>query len=219
MKNPILYIGSGKSATLIHKLNLSKYYIVCANNAWRLFENSRFDVWLHPADFPRETRPKVKMYDIEISYAQYSKSADNIINKLNISCRSPQHYLGYTTFFNGLYWIMDEYPNCEINLLGFDHDYNIDKLKKWNENQRPTPQNNYLKPKDQSIEEWSASFFKDMEIDSFYGHGTPDPMRLGEKHLIEKFNLAIKHAKQLNIELYNLSPVLSKINTIPKKSI
>lgn len=217
MNKLILYIGSGKSAHLVHKLDKTDYTIICANNAWRLFENSHFDVWVHSGDFPSENRPKNKIYNLEISAKQYNQSAQEIVNKLNIASESPCHYLGYTIFFNGLYWIMNEYPNCEIHLLGFDHDYNVDKLKKWNDNQRPNPQNHFLKPKNESISDWSNAFFNGMEIDAFYGHGTPDPMRLGEKHLIEKFNLAIKHADQLNIKLYNLSPVISKINTIPKK--
>lgn len=217
MNKTILYIGSGMSANICKRIDLSKYHIVCANNAWRLFENSHFNVWIHSGDFPYENRPKTKMYDTEISYVEYGKAASDITKKLNISCNSPQHYVGYTIFFLGLYWIMNEYQNCEINLLGFDHDYNPNKLKKWNENERPTPQNNFLKPKDTSLEDWSNSFFKGMRPDFFYGHGTPDPMRLGEKHLIEKFNLAIKNADRLKIKLYNLSPVKSKINTIPKK--
>lgn len=213
----ILYIGSGMSANICKSLDLSKYHIICANNAWRLFENSHFNTWIHTGDFPHESRPKVKNFDLEISYKEYGQSAINIVNRLNIKTKSPAHHLGYTTFFNGLYWIMDNHPECEINLLGFDHDYNPNKIKKWNENAMPNPQNKFLKDKNISIEDWAKSFFEGMRPDSFYGQGTPDPIRLGEKHLIEKFNLAIKYADQLNIKLYNLSPVVSKINTIPKK--
>jgi hypothetical protein len=50
----VLYIGSGKSATLFRKLNLDNYTIACVNNAWRLFDGNKFDVWIHSGDFPKE---------------------------------------------------------------------------------------------------------------------------------------------------------------------
>lgn len=215
----VLYIGSGKSAQLIENIDLSKYYIVCANNAWRLFENSHFDVWLHTGDFPTESRPLNRNYDLEISHNDYSKSAINIMKKLNLQTNSPMHNLGYTVFFNGLYWIFDQLQPQKVSLLGFDHDYNQEKLKKWDENGRPNPQNNYKKPRNQSLSDWSEKFFDGMETDSFYGHGTPDPMRLGAKHLKQKFMYAIINANKLNIDLVNLSPVESTINMVRKEPI
>ena len=119
-------------------------------------------------------------------------------------------------FFLGLYWILNTLDPKKISLLGFDHDYNSEKVKKWNENNRPSPQN-YHKEKSQSIEEWSNSFFSGMEKDFFYGHGTPDPVRLGDKHLIKKFQQAIDICEQIGVELVNLSPVESKINIIKKQ--
>ena len=41
-----------------------------------------------------------------------------------------------TIFFCGLYWIFDELKPEKVSLLGFDHDYNPDKVKKWNEDQK-----------------------------------------------------------------------------------
>lgn len=215
----VLYIGSGKSANLIEKLDLSTYYIVCANNAWKLFQNSHFNVWIHSGDFPVENRPKIINFDLDISHNQYSQSAINIAKKLQIVTRSPMHHLGYTVFFNGLYWIFDTLQPQKVSLLGFDHDYNQEKLKKWDENGRPNPQNNYKKPRNQSLSDWSEKFFDGMETDSFYGHGTPDPMRLGAKHLKQKFMYAIINANKLNIDLVNLSPVESTINIIRKEPI
>lgn len=212
----ILYVGSGNSAKLIHKLDLSKYTVACVNNAWRLFE--KFDIWIHSGDFPGENRPKNKNYETEVSYKQYSVAASEIVEKLNLTCNSPQHHLGYTVFFNGLYWLMNQQPN-KISLLGFDHDYNPEKVKKWMENDRPSPSNKYLKPNDKTINEWLCQFFDGMEEDSFYGQGTPDPLRLGENHLKSKFLLAEENAKKLNIELVNLSPVESEINIIKKEAI
>lgn len=218
MKN-ILYIGSGKSALLYDKVNLEAYTVVCANNAWRLFQDSTFDYWVHSGDFPGEHRPKVKNYLNEISYREYSKSADEIVKKLEVFPPSPQHYLGYTIFFMGLYWIMNDLNPDKISLLGFDHDYNQAKVKKWLDNDRPNPQNQYRKPRNQTIEDWSSEFFDGMEKDSFYGHGTPDPIRLGESCLVKKFSQAIENSEKLGIEIVNLSPVESHINIFKKESI
>jgi len=215
----VLYIGSGKSANLHKTLDLSKYNVVCANNAWRLFKNGSFDYWIHSGDFPREWRPSVKNYTHEISYYEYKDSSVNICNKFRIKTTSPQHYIGYTIFFQGLYYIMDVLKPSKISLLGFDHDYNKDKINKWEANGRPTPHNNFLKPINQKIDEWANSFFEGMVPDSFYGHGTPDPMRLSKQHLIEKFNIAVDIANKLNIDLVNLSPIVSDINIIKKESI
>jgi hypothetical protein len=99
-------------------------------------------------------------------------------------------------------------------LLGFDHDYNPEKLVKWDDNNRPGPHNGFFKDKGQSLSSWSEEFFKDMKTDFFYGHGTPDPMRLGIKHLKEKMQQALKHANMLNMNIYNLSSVKSEFNEI-----
>lgn len=217
----ILYIGSGNSATLAKNLDLDKYTVCCANNAWKLFEGQYFDYWIHSGDFPNENRPKkgqIKFKD-EISYTQYKVSSEEFTKKIRAKCTSPQHYLGYTIFFLGLYWIINTLDPEKISLLGFDHDYNSDKVKKWNENNRPNPQNQYWKEKDQTIADWSNSFFAGMDKDFFYGHGTPDPIRLGEKQLIDKFQRAVDICKDLNIKLVNLSPVESKINNIEKEEV
>jgi hypothetical protein len=215
----VLYIGSGKSATLFRKLNLDNYTIACVNNAWRLFDGNKFDVWIHSGDFPKENSPIIKNYKTEVSFKEYNNASIEIVKKLDIRCKSPSHYLGYTIFFNGLYWIMNDLKPKKISLLGFDHDYNPDKVQKWIANNKPNPQNSYLKPSNQSISDWSNEFFKDMKQDSFYGHGTPDPIRLGEDHLISKFQIAIDNAEKLGIDLVNLSPLQSKINIIKKEKI
>lgn len=216
----VLYIGSGNSAKLIDKLDLSKYTVVCVNNAWRLFQDSSFDVWIHSGDFPKEHSPKIKMYHREVSAKDYSLSTASIINSLNIDCKSPQHYVGYTIFFQGIYWIMNELKPEKISLLGFDHDYNQSKVDKWNEHKRPNIQNKFNnKQKKQNITEWLNLFYDGMETDFFYGHGSPDPMRLGTQHLIDKFEILKKNAQKLNISIVNLSPIISPINTIEKEMI
>ena len=57
-----LYIGSGNSALNIKDKDLSNFTIVCANNAWRLFDKSFFDIWIHSGDFPKYNFPKEKNY-------------------------------------------------------------------------------------------------------------------------------------------------------------
>ena len=213
----VLYIGSGKSAELVHKIDTSKYTIVGVNNAWRLFKEKPFDTWIHSGDFPHEMRPKIKNHDREVSFREYNASAQRFTDKFGIASNSPPHYVGYTIFFLGLYWIMMDLQPTKISLLGFDHDFNTDKVKKWNNKGRPTPQNSFNKPKSQSLKEWYGEFFQGMEKDCFYGHGTPDPMRLGEPHLKSKFIQAADNSKKLGIELVNLSPVKSEINIIKKE--
>ena len=215
----VLYVGSGNSASFIQKLSLEDYHVVAVNNAWRLFEDKKLDTWIHSGDFPFENRPTDKNFSQQISTKKYNQAACNITKKLKIACQSSPHYVGYTIFFLGLYWIMDSLCPAKISLLGFDHDYNPKKVKKWNDNGRPNPQNYYLKDKNKTIKEWSEDFFSGMNKDSFYGHGTPDPLRLGEDYLINKFQQALENCKKLNIDLVNLSPVDSKINIAPKESI
>tara|TARA_Y100001937_G_scaffold125097_1_gene191161 strand:+ start:871 stop:1536 length:666 start_codon:yes stop_codon:yes gene_type:complete len=215
----VLYVGSGNSAKLIAELSLDNYYIVAANNAWRLFENKKLDTWIHSGDFPHENRPSKKLFSQEISFHKYNEACRNIANKLGSQCKSAPHYVGYTIFFLGLYWIMDALAPDKISLLGFDHDYNPDKVEKWNSSGRPNPQNHYLKSKSESIKDWSNKFFDGMAQDSFYGQGTPDPLRLGKKYLINKFDQAINNCQKLNIDLVNISPVESEINSVKKERV
>lgn len=208
----VLYIGSGNCALLAKNKNLSDYIVVCVNNAWRIFDNSKtFDYWIHSGDFPIELRPTTKNFKFEISYKDYVISSENIVKKLNIETKSPQHYIGYTIFFSGLYWIFDRILPDEIYLLGFNHNYNKDKADKWLKTGMPNPQNNYLKSSDKSIKQWSDEFFKDYDYDFFYGHGTPDPLRLGYNYLIDKFNLAKINANKLGIKIYNASNLESEV--------
>jgi hypothetical protein len=71
-----------------------------------------------------------------------------------------------------------------------------------------------LKPKNKSLHDWSNEFFEGMEQDSFYGHGTPDPTRLGMPHLIDKMKQALNYARLLNTNIINLSPTESDFNKI-----
>lgn len=215
----ILYLGSGKSINLINHLNLNDYTIVCVNNSWRIFnETNQIDFWIHSGDFPKEQFPKQRVFKKEISHKEYRQTANKMVKLLNIKTDSPQHYLGYTIFFLGVYWIISELKPKKISLLGFDHDYNKEKIIRWNKEKRPNLQNQFNNKKEKTIKEWANNFFKNMEKDSFYGHGTPDPLRLGEEHLISKFKQLILNCERLNVGLVNLSPVNS-INPIKKQTI
>jgi len=84
---------------------------------------------------------------------------------------------------------------------------------------KPNPQNNFLKDKSETLSDWSERVFKDYEVDFFYGHGTPDPLRLGEAHLKYKFAFAKQNAAKLGINLYNASSARSEINSFETKLI
>lgn len=214
----VLYIGSGKSAKYAISEEFADHTIVCLNNAWRLFENVKvIDYWIHTGDFPEESCPKSnKIYNKEICYKDYSVTAKIANQKLNWQSPNPEHYAGYTAFFQGLYWILLTLNPDKVGLLGFDHDYNNNKVEKWLANNKPNIQNDFNKKKEKTIKEWSDNFFHEFEEDFFYGHGTPDPLMLGEAHIIEKMNLAQKSSKQLGIELINYSPIISHRNPLPK---
>jgi hypothetical protein len=218
MKN-VLYIGSGRSALGALDEKYNGYIKVAVNNAWRIFKDTHFDIWIHSGDFPKESFPTVKNYDIEVGYTLYSKSAKKASEYFKWVTDSPQHYAGYTIFFMGLYYILMEMSPNEIGLLGFDHDYNPEKVEKWNSDNRPNLQNKFNNKLEPTIEEWSNNYFKGMEEDFFYGHGTPDPMRLGKHYLIEKFKRSQNSANELNIEIFNYSNVSSDINIFPFKQI
>ena len=213
----ILYIGSGNSALLSKKVDLSGFTVVCANNSWRLFDGESFDIWIHSGDFPKYNYPKDVEFVREISYNEYSVAAEKAAEMLNWNVKSPQHHLGYTIFFSGLYWIMMTLNPKKIGLLGFDHDYNPDKVEKWVKNNNPNIQNNFNEVEKQNINQWANKFFEGLDKDAFYGQSTPDPIRLGKDHLIQKFDLAKVSAMELNIDLVNYSPVVSDINTIKKE--
>lgn len=216
----VLYIGSGKSSELIKDLDLSKYYVVALNNAYRHFEGKSLDCWIHSGDFPREWRPKDKSFiKREVTHPEYEDGVKNIIKDLDISAASPAHYVGYTMFFQGLYFLANEFHPKKISLLGFDHDYNPEKVAIWKAQGQPNPQNNFKRVGGESIKDSLDKTFEGKSPDSFYGHGTPDPLRLGEDHLLAKFKLAEAIFKQLGIELVNLSPVKSEINILRKEPI
>lgn len=214
----ILYIGSGPSASLLPTLDLDSYdYIIGVNNSWRLFkDNLRLDYWIFSGDLPYENRPTNNPNILySICDIEYSKASVNILSELNIVSKFPEQYIGYTIFFQGLYWIMDTFRPSDIHLLGFEHRYNIDKTKKWIDMGMPSPHNRFLKDSSISLSEWTNTHFAEFSPDSFYGHGTPDPLRLGEEYLRNKCILADHISTILNISIFNIVEPNTDINVFP----
>lgn len=203
----VLYVGSGKSALMAKNLDLSKYTVVAVNNAWRIFENSKIDYWIHPNDFPSDKFPTKKIFGKEIIHNDYEYTSNLANEHFKWNAIQPMHYCGYTIFFQGIYWIMFNLKPEKIYLLGFDHDYNVKKVEFWKEKGMPGLD---VKKKEANLD------FSNFESDFFYGHGNPDPLRFEKSHLISKFDLLKKNAKLLNIKLFNLSSAKSEINTIEK---
>lgn len=208
MNKDVLYVGSGNSALLYTKYDLSKLTVCAVNNAHRLFD--KFDYWIIPSDFPKENHPEAKNYRKKVTYTDYKKQIEKIAKTMEWEEENVQIKVGYTMFFNGLYWIMGQLKPKNIYTLGFDHDYNAGKLEVWNEKGQPSPINKY---NGLDIEKEFGQF----ENDSFYGVSTPDPMRFGEDYIKERFQTAKQSADKLGIKLWNLSSKKS-INTLNKIS-
>jgi len=213
MKN-VLYIGSGKSAIMALDDKYNDWTKVCVNNAWRLFEDSNFYMWIHSGDFPRENFPRDRKCEVEVGYHGYSKTCEEAKEYFKWDVTSPQHHAGYTIFFQGLYHIMMEIRPNRIGLLGFDHDYNLDKVEKWIGDNKPNIQNKFNNKTEETIKEWSDNYFKDFDEDFFYGHGTPDPMRLGEDYIIDKLKKCKINCDIMGIDLINLSNVSNNVTKI-----
>lgn len=179
------------------------------NNAWRLWQDG--DYWIHSGDFP--SSPSIKIpKELTISHSQYSKAARDTCSHLSIKTQSPEHYVGYTIFFQGLNWISWNFKPCRILLLGFDHDYNEDKVRRWNDLGRPNPQNKFVGFNGRSADE----VFADLKPDAFYGHGTPDPLRLKTGYLLELFQRAYQTLSSLGCECFNMSGNTSGLNPYPQ---
>lgn len=204
----ILYVGSGNSAKRINEFRDGRRVCV-ANNAWRFWREG--DFWIRSGDFP--SRPSFLIpKELEITYDSYSKAARECCHSLGIKTVSPEHYVGYTIFLQGLNWIAWNFKPCRILLLGFDHDYNPEKLKKWEELGRPNPQDRFKGFDGRTADE----VFSEYTPDAFYGHGTPDPLRLKVEYLRELFARASETLARLGCECFNASGVTNGLNTFPQ---
>ncbi|MEI2265656.1 hypothetical protein [Erwinia sp. CGal63] len=215
----VLYIGSGISALQAREEKYQGHIIVCLNNAWRIFAGGSFDYWLHSGDFPQENYPVATHFKADIGYERYVQASDWIGKKLGWRHEDPEFYIGYTMFFQGLYWIMMALSPTTIGLLGFDHDYDQNKVVKWQQAGEPNIQNQFNQPeKVPNINSWSESFFKEFRPDFFYGHGTPDPLRtgLGLDYIKTKMQLADSVARQLGIAIVNYSERASPVEVFQR---
>ncbi len=186
----LLFIGSGKSALEIKKHNIYNLDILAVNNSYKAVKERKIDYYLCSTDFPKSKKPNkniyknlVTKYDYRyktLAYAKYKKFPFRPI-------------IGKTIFLDGLNWAFTNgYKN--IFLLGFDHDYNPNRVKKWN-NIYTTDENNLKKLFNE----------KNDEPDTFYGQGTPDPLRHGSDNLQNYFYLVNSHSKFYDCNIYNLS--------------
>lgn len=211
----VLYVGSGKSALMAPVLAGNVDLICAVNNAWRVFP-SGVDYWIYPGDFPLENFPPPFYRCKMVEYLDFKDSAENVFSRLGEKHAFPQHKAGYTIFFQGLYWIFDTLRPKRIYTIGFDHDYAPEKVSKWIEHKCPAPNNKFNGESPMSVKDWANDFFKDCPKDSIYGHGTPDPLRLGSGEIIEFFNRAMECASQLGIALFNASGITHGLNNFPQ---
>lgn len=215
--NTVLYVGSGLSAKTAEK-EKRKVDVCCAvNNAWRVFEEGKIDYWIAPGDFPPANYPPKSFVCQRIGYAEYKDSAEKVFSSFGESYKFPQHHAGYTTFFQGLYWIFDTLKPNEIYLLGFDHDYDPQKVALWMDQGKPSPHNKYNGEAPVCANTWTNTFFESCPVDAVYGHGTPDPLRLGLPLMKELFERAKSYADRLGIRVFNASGVTTGLNTFPQK--
>ena len=204
----VLFVGSGLSAQQARSDKYHDHIKVCLNNAWRIYEGGEFDYWIHPNDFPKENFPSCVSYKHEVRHAEYSAVIHEGARRLGIQADTGfdiEINIGYTSFFQGLYWIMLGLSPERIGLLGFDHDYNKNKTDKWVADDKPNIQNFFNNKKEKTIKEWADNYFQGFEKDFFYGHGTPDPMRYGPEYIERKMVLAQEKAKILGISIVNYS--------------
>ncbi|WP_330982210.1 MULTISPECIES: hypothetical protein [Enterobacterales] len=204
----VLYIGSGLSAQQATDEIYTDHIKVCLNNAWRIYPNQPFDYWIHPNDFPVENYPQVKNFHTEISHQVYSHVLYEGADKIgfgDITGFDLERKIGYTSFFQGLYWIMLALAPTQIGLLGFDHDYNQNKVQKWRADNMPQIGNNFNHKTEKTLKEWANNYFSGLATDAFYGHGTPDPLRFGAHYLEQKMYIAAATAKKLGIVVLNYS--------------
>jgi hypothetical protein len=215
----VLYVGSGKSALKAPEMRGAVSVCCAVNNAWRVFQGQGVDYWIAPGDFPRENSPPKDFPCKRIGYAEYKDAAESVFARLGETYKFPQHHAGYTTFFQGLYWIFDTLKPKEVYLLGFDHDYDPQKVARWLEQGKPSPQNKYGGASPVLTNEWVNTFFDGCRVDSIYGHGTPDPLRLGIGVMQELFERAKSYADKLGISVFNASGVTTGLNTFPQKTL
>lgn len=196
----LLYVGSGKSALEYKNHSLDGVDILAVNNSYRAFDCT-IDYYLCSNDFPKNRRPQETQYKNILRKPDFFYGVLSHAKLFQLSFR-PQ--VGKTIFLDGLYWAMAK-GYSEIYLLGFDHDYNPERVKKW--------QGKYI-----NDQEKLKKMFDGIEGDSFYGQNTPDPLRHGENNLKSMFENANKHAIEYQSTIFNLSSKISNFNVFKRAS-
>lgn len=207
MPDTVLYVGSGRSAIKATELRSSSDVACAVNNAWRVFDKGTLDYWVHSGDFPASGFLPQDHGARTINYYDYRDSPGRMCEQLGVPFERPEYHIGYTLYFQGLFWILDTFKPKRILHLGFDHDYNAAKTQAWREAKQPTPHDRFGGHDPADAIKWGDEFFKTFEPDFFYGHGTPDPLRLGEQELVRLFKQAEEYAARLGCELLNASGV------------
>ena len=186
----ILLVGSGKSALEYKKHNLKNVDVMAVNKSIKAFDNLVVDYYLCATDFPKTEVPKKSFYKEKISKYNYRYHTLAFAKYYNLPFRP---LVGKTVFLDSLNWAFTK-GYKKIYLLGFDHDYNPNRVKKWN---------GKYETDNKKLEKIFKG--KGFEPDTFYGQGTPDPLRFGKEKLSNLFSLVEAHGKFYGCEICNLS--------------
>lgn len=214
----VVYVGSGLSAVKVSEIKRENFTTCALNNAWRAFDGSPPDYWIHSGDLPSSHLMPQSDTTIRVGHAEIAAIGREACDALGIVTEFPQHEIGYTMFFQGLFWIILRLKPDAIFTLGMDHDYDPDRVKMWMDAGCPAPHNRYLGADPPNPSTWADEFFRGHEPDSFYGQGTPDPMRFGEQHIKDLFRLAEERALRLGVKVFNGSN-RNGLNSFPKTDI
>jgi hypothetical protein len=186
----ILLVGSGKSALEYKKHNLKNVDVLAVNNSIKAFDDLVVDYYLCATDFPKNEIPKKNFYKEKISKYNFRYHTLAFAKYCNLPFRP---LVGKTIFLDSLNWAFTK-GYKKIYLLGFDHDYNPNRVKKWN---------GKYETDNKKLEKIFKG--KGFEPDTFYGQGTPDPLRFGIEKLSNLFSLVEAHGKFYGCEICNLS--------------
>tara|TARA_X000001036_G_C20685386_1_gene807469 strand:+ start:463 stop:1164 length:702 start_codon:yes stop_codon:yes gene_type:complete len=197
----LLLVGSGKSALEYKNHDLRNTHILTVNNSIKAFGDMIVDYYVCATDFPQKEIPSKSKFKKRISKYEYRYQTLAFAKYKKFPFRP---LIGKTIFLDCLNWAFTK-GYKKIYLLGFDHDYNPNRVKKWD--------GKYITNKEKLEKVFNG---KNDEPDTFYGHGTPDPLRLGEGNLQNYFYLIESHAKFYGSEILNLSMEKRGLSTFKK---
>lgn len=208
-----LILGSGLSSSQKEDMELSDYFVIAVNNAWRIFENEWFHLWFHSGDFQKHSWPTQKNYAFEVGYFG-SKECFGKISEVEGWPYNPQNpaiYIGSNVFFCVMYWTIYNIRPQQIDLLGFDFDYNKEKVDIWKKIPTKFPTDKFLEESGLTIDQWYKQNFGELR-DTVYGMGTPDASRFSPEYIKEKMFLLKGYAEKHGVKITNLSKRGSVVN-------